>query len=61
MKAVLENEMESTIPLDRGFNKNIKWMTFADAEVESRARLFVFNNTLDFDNNDQYRIDIYMN
>ena len=41
MKAVLENEMESTIPLDRGFNKNIKWMTFANAEVESRARLFI--------------------
>lgn len=39
MEAVLENEMESTIPIDRGFNKNIKWMTLADAEVESRARL----------------------
>ena len=40
MKAVLENEMETTIPsLDRGFNKNIKWMTLADAEVESRTRL----------------------
>ncbi|CAB4005826.1 Thioredoxin domain-containing 12, partial [Paramuricea clavata] len=37
MKAVLEKEKKTVTPLDRGFNDNIKWMTFDDAEKESRA------------------------
>jgi hypothetical protein len=38
MKAVLEKEKTTVTPLDRGFNDNIKWMTFDDAEKESGAR-----------------------
>lgn len=38
MKAVLEKENKTSAPLHRGFNENIKWMTFVNGEEESRLR-----------------------